>query len=104
MNNSIGLKEIAGAEYRINDGDWQDSPIFDRLTPDTTYTFYQRLKASADGNYLASAETSAIATTQSVGASTITIPFNQKFVSKTYDRTGGFDELSSGLYTINLSI
>ncbi len=35
-------------EFKINNGDWQDSEIFTGLTPNTTYKFYQRIKATAD--------------------------------------------------------
>jgi hypothetical protein len=40
----VTLAAIDGAEYRIGNDAWQDSPVFERLTPDTEYTFYQRLK------------------------------------------------------------
>jgi hypothetical protein len=42
---SIMLKEITNAEYRIGTtGKWQDSPVFDGLQPNTSYTFYARYK------------------------------------------------------------
>lgn len=31
-------------EYRINGRDWQDSPVFEELTPDTTFFIYARIK------------------------------------------------------------
>ena len=43
--NSITLKEIpandngARAQYRVNDGDWQDSPVFTGLSSGTEYSF-----------------------------------------------------------------
>jgi hypothetical protein len=41
---SITLKEIQGAEYKMKDGEWQDSTSFTDLDPAATYTFYARLK------------------------------------------------------------
>jgi hypothetical protein len=41
---SITLNTIPGAEYRNGNGGWQDSPIFDGLTPGTSYIFYARIK------------------------------------------------------------
>ncbi|MDR1583482.1 MAG: MBG domain-containing protein [Prevotellaceae bacterium] len=41
---SVTLNTIAGAEYRNGTGEWQDSPTFSGLTPNTTYTFYARIK------------------------------------------------------------
>ncbi len=39
---SITLVALEGGEYNINGGEWQDSPIFEGLTPSTSYTFTQR--------------------------------------------------------------
>jgi hypothetical protein len=44
---SITLNATEGAEYRGAGRDWQDSPTFPGLTPDTTYTFFVRMKESA---------------------------------------------------------
>lgn len=41
--NSITLKATAGYEYRMDDGNWQTSNVFTGLSPDTEYTFYQRI-------------------------------------------------------------
>ena len=41
--NSVTLKATAGYEYRMDDGDWQTSNVFTGLSPDTEYTFYQRI-------------------------------------------------------------
>ncbi|MDI9469943.1 MAG: hypothetical protein QM296_07035 [Bacillota bacterium] len=51
---SITLEEIAGAEYRLNDGAWQTDPEFTGLSPNTTYKLYVRL-AETD-THLASPE------------------------------------------------
>jgi hypothetical protein len=49
---SVTLRTIYGAEYRNGDGEWQDSPAFTGLTPETTYVFYARMKG--DDRYEAS--------------------------------------------------
>ncbi|GEM_PF-2518855 len=44
---SITLRAAGGYEYTIDNGNtWQDSPVFTGLTPSTTYTFQQRIKAT----------------------------------------------------------
>lgn len=56
--NSITVNLIAGAEYRLGDGDdaeWQDSNVFQGLAAGTEYVVYVRIAASADA--FASAET-----------------------------------------------
>lgn len=45
-------------EYCVEQGEWQDSPVFDRLTPGTPYHFYVRIKA--DENTEASAASEAV--------------------------------------------
>ena len=39
---SITLVAIEDGEYNINGGEWQTSPVFEGLTPSTSYTFTQR--------------------------------------------------------------
>ena len=46
---------ISGAEYKMDDsGSWQDSNVFDGITPESSHTFYARLKG--DDNHNASPE------------------------------------------------
>ena len=45
---SITLVATAGYEYSINGIDWEASNVFSGLTPDTAYTFYQRIKETDD--------------------------------------------------------
>lgn len=45
-------------EYCVDQGKWQDSPVFTGLTPETTYNFYVRLKE--DVNTTASAVSEAV--------------------------------------------
>jgi hypothetical protein len=44
---SITLNIVPGCEYNINGGTYQTSPVFDGLTPGTSYTFTQRLAETA---------------------------------------------------------
>ena len=48
---SITLKSRAGYEYSIDGKNWQDSNVFGSLEKGTKYSFYQRLKSSADMKY-----------------------------------------------------
>lgn len=41
---SVTLNIILGAEYRCNEGVWQDSPVFSGLIPNTYYRFDARMK------------------------------------------------------------
>ena len=34
------IPELCGFEYRLGDGEWQDSAVFAGLLPDTDYHFY----------------------------------------------------------------
>ncbi len=43
---SIILTAISGYEYRLGDGAWQTSPVFEGLAFHTSYTFYQRIAAT----------------------------------------------------------
>lgn len=38
------IPELCGFEYRLGDGEWQDSAVFAGLLPDTDYHFYVRVK------------------------------------------------------------
>lgn len=37
------INPVAGAQYRMDDGDWQDSNVFADITPNTAHTFYARI-------------------------------------------------------------
>ena len=41
--NSVTLKKTAGYQYSMDGTSWQDSNVFNGLSQDTEYTFYQRL-------------------------------------------------------------
>jgi Zn-dependent metalloprotease len=44
---SITLVIIEGCEYRMDGGEWQTSPVFSELTPDSPYSFTQRFAETA---------------------------------------------------------
>ena len=43
-------------EYCVDQGEWQDSPVFTGLTPETTYKFYVRLKEGVNTTASAASE------------------------------------------------
>ena len=69
---SITLKTIAGAEYSMDGFSWQTSPEFTGLSSGTSYTFYARIPATADGNYSASEAVTATFSTLSAGGGSYT--------------------------------
>ena len=46
----IALVAIENGEYNINGGEWQQSPVFESLMPNTSYTFTQRKKETRSHN------------------------------------------------------
>lgn len=53
-----GTAILAGyeLEYCVDQGEWQDSPVFTGLTPETTYKFYVRLKEGVNTTASAASE------------------------------------------------
>ncbi|MBR5082487.1 MAG: S8 family serine peptidase [Bacteroidales bacterium] len=47
---SITLVTLEGGEYNMNGGEWQLSPVFEGLEPETLYTFTQRKKETRSHN------------------------------------------------------
>ncbi|MDE6474112.1 MAG: hypothetical protein K2L70_03350 [Clostridia bacterium] len=68
-------------EYRIEGGEWQDSPLFEDLNPNTTYNVYVRVKEN--DNYKASKEHKQVATTSKLtqGAPNATYELIEKTVT-----------------------
>ena len=56
---SITLVVIENGEYNINGGEWQDSPVFEGLIPNTSYTFTQR-KMETRSHYASPASPEAV--------------------------------------------
>ena len=50
---SITIKAVANCEYKINDGEWVNTAVFENLEPETSYTVYARYKY-VEGKYYAS--------------------------------------------------
>ena len=59
---SITLNAITNGQYKCGTGEWQDSPTFTGLSQNTSYTFYQRLKATTNYNASPASEGAAIST------------------------------------------
>src|SRR5690606_6567692 len=71
---SITLNVIAGAEYNVNNGSWQDSTGFTGLDPGTTYEFRARIKETATHLASAASQAASIATEEeSVPDTTVNI-------------------------------
>ena len=74
---SITLKAVdpnpnengAKAQYRVDNGEWKDSPVFEGLRAGTAYTFAVRYAATEDGKYNASPETTATISTRKKSSS-----------------------------------
>ena len=47
---TVTLRCVAGYEYRMDNGEWQQSPVFTGLAPNSTHQFYQRI-AKTDTAY-----------------------------------------------------
>ncbi len=78
---TVTLRTTAGYEYRMDDGEWQQSPIFTGLTPNSTHRFYQRV-AETDTAY---ASDSSAALTVTTPKSSGTLPLSPTLESKTAD-------------------
>ena len=91
--NSITLNAVSGCEYSKDGANWQSGTEFTGLNPGTEYTFYQRVKATANTN--ASAASSASFSTEAdTYAMTITLvikpaqTITASDVTATYGDTG----------------
>lgn len=58
---SIHLTGTDGYEYSLDGKTWQDSPVFEGLNPETSYTIWQRVKAT-DTSFASLAATASFAT------------------------------------------
>jgi len=63
--------EIPGAEYSVDSGlTWQDSPVFEGLTPNTGYRFIARIKAT-ENSYASAYSWESITITTAVSAENV---------------------------------
>ena len=82
---SVTLTSHDGYEYRVNGGEWQDSNVFENLSPNTKYSFEQRIKqtethfasAISEKTYITlpklDVKAPAAPTVKSTGAETVTL-------------------------------
>ena len=81
---SLTLEAVAGAEYKLGDGNWQTDTTFTGLTAKTRYAFSQRLAATDTA--FASEPSQATLTTADKDTVTFTLPAaDQSFA---YDKAG----------------
>ena len=78
--NSITLNEVSGCEYSKDGANWQSGTEFTGLNPGTEYTFYQRVKATANTN-ASPASSAKISTEADTYAMTITLTIKEMEVS-----------------------
>ena len=98
--NSITLNAVSGCEYSKDGATYQDSTEFTGLMPGTEYTFYQRVKATANTN--ASAASSASFTTEAdTYAMTITLVI-QEMQASADDVSVAYDGQPHGI-TVNVT-
>ena len=103
---SITLNTVTGQEYKLGtSGTWQDAGLFALLNPNTSYTFYTRLKATADGNYNASPDSAGatFTTPKAVLGGTVTITGTEKFNETLTADTTGLTTTPTGANTGMLS-
>jgi hypothetical protein len=77
---SVTLTDIDGGEYSMDGENWQDSPTFDGLIPDTPYTFYARMKET-DTHNASTPSTGSIRTKEGTEADLLSLTVNGKPVS-----------------------
>ncbi len=76
---AVTLVAITGYEYKMDNGSWQTSNIFDSLTPNSTHSFYQRV-AETDTAYVSESSSALMVTTDK---STVTKPSAPTYSNKT---------------------
>ena len=78
--NSITLNAVSGCEYSKDGANWQSGTEFTGLLPGTEYTFYQRVKATANTN-ASPASSAKFSTEADTYAMTITLTIKEMEVS-----------------------
>lgn len=101
--NSITLATLADGEYKCGEGEWQTSNVFSGLTPDTEYTFYQRLKGDDNHNASPASDGTTIRTTAHTHSFTYTADGNAITAKCTEDCTVGSYYTSGITITLNAS-
>ena len=92
--NSITLNAVDGCEYSKDGAKWQDGTEFAGLMPGTEYTFYQRVKATANTNASPASQGATFSTEADTYAMTVTLVIKPEQtitapdVAATYGDTG----------------
>jgi len=98
---SITLKEMTGCEFRMDDGDWQTSNLFEELEINTTYCF-QAIKTETETHIASEPSAKAFFTTDSIKKFTISASVNNAlFGSITPDGIITVDEEETLSFTIS---
>nr|WP_325242389.1 hypothetical protein [uncultured Oscillibacter sp.] len=63
---SVTLAAVEHAEYSMDGVNWQDSPVFTGLSPNTAFTFYVRLKEDEGHNASPISDPASITTTEEI--------------------------------------
>jgi hypothetical protein len=67
-HNSVTLQYVEGQEYSVDGGTWQESSVFEGLSPDTEYTFTTRIKETTTHKASAASEGIIVKTDKSPGS------------------------------------
>jgi hypothetical protein len=79
---SVTLNTISdNTEYGIDGGNWQPSPVFDGLAPNTTYTFYARMKETGTHNASQASEGLSVVTYAGTDADLLSLTVNNRPLS-----------------------
>ena len=82
LDTQITITKVDGCEYSKDGSTWQDSNVFTGLIPNTSYTFYQRVKETT--NYSQSDKSDG---TEKITKKTIPTITNEPTISGTYGET-----------------
>lgn len=98
----ITLDTVTDCEYSKDGTVWQDSPKFTGLTPNTAYTFYQRVKAS-DNIEASDSSTGATITTLKTSLNSAVLTVTLPSGGYTYDGTAKEPTVSVTLNSANIA-
>ena len=98
--NSITLNAVSGCEYSKDGTNWQSGTEFTGLTPGMEYTFYQRVKATANTN-ASPASSASFSTEADTYAMTITLTI-QEMTASAEDVSVAYDGQPHGI-TVNVA-
>ena len=76
---SVTLNTVAGHEYSSDASTWQDAVLFSSLLPSTAYSFYQRVKETADTYASINSQALSVTTDKAALGGTVSITGTTKF-------------------------